>query len=93
MKGKFKKKTGKISVVDLKKRKAAIEGIQTKKKDGTKINIWFDASNLQIQDLYLDDKKRFKRKKRTEKNKPFEKVSKPSQESKQEKIERKSGEK
>ena len=58
MKGAFKKKTGKISMVNTKKMKVAIEEIQRKKKDGTKINILFDASNLQIQSLNLDDKKR-----------------------------------
>jgi len=58
MKGKFVKKTGKISVVDRARKRVAIEGIQRQKKDGTKINIWFDSSNLQIQKLELDDKKR-----------------------------------
>lgn len=63
MRGKFKGKKGKISDVKLKKRKAAIEGIQIQKKDGTKINVYFDTSNLQITNLNLDDKKRLKRKK------------------------------
>ena len=60
MTGKFKKKTGKIGVVNRMKKKVAVEGIQKQKKDGTKINVWFDSSNLQIQKLELGDKKRIK---------------------------------
>lgn len=56
--GKFKKKTGKVGVVDLKKLRVSIEGIQRTKKDGTKINVWFAPSNLQIKELNLEDKKR-----------------------------------
>ena len=56
--GEFKKKTGKIASVDLKRLRMAIEGIQRTKKDGSKVNVWFDASNLQIQELNLEDKKR-----------------------------------
>jgi len=58
MNGKFKKKTGKVSVVDLKNIRAAIEGIQITKKDGSKVNVYFKASNLMITELGLDDKKR-----------------------------------
>ena len=58
--GKFKKKTGKISSVNLKKSKISIEGIQRTKKDGTKINVWFHPSNLQIKELNLEDSKRRK---------------------------------
>ena len=61
MRGKFKGKTGKISQVDIKKQRVAIEGLQNKKKDGTKINVFFDPSNLLIQTLNEDDKRRFKR--------------------------------
>jgi len=58
--GKFKKKDGKVASVNMIKRKVAIEGIQTKKKDGTKVNVLFDASNLVIEKLNLEDKKRVK---------------------------------
>jgi large subunit ribosomal protein L24 len=58
--GGFKKKTGKISLVDKRRFRIAIEGIQRTKKDGTKINVFFNPSNLQIQELTLDDKKRIK---------------------------------
>ncbi len=70
LRGKFKKKTGKISLVNLKKQKVAIEGIQNKKKDGTKINVYFDASNLQIKSLNEDDKKRIKSLSRNIQEKP-----------------------
>jgi large subunit ribosomal protein L24 len=56
--GEFKKKTGKIESVDLKRLRMSIEGIQRTKKDGSKVNVWFDSSNLQIQGLNLEDKKR-----------------------------------
>jgi len=58
MVGKFRGKTGKISILNVKKQKVAVEGIQSKKKDGTKLNVFFNASNLVVQALNLDDKKR-----------------------------------
>tara|TARA_Y100000310_G_C20560224_1_gene752688 strand:+ start:560 stop:1036 length:477 start_codon:yes stop_codon:yes gene_type:complete len=58
MKGEFKSKTGKISIVSNYKLKVAIEGIQKTKKDGTKVNVYFDPSNIQIQELNLEDQKR-----------------------------------
>ncbi len=60
MRGEFRKRTGKIASVDLKKLRISIEGIQRTKKDGTKVNVWFAPSNLQIQELNLDDKERRK---------------------------------
>lgn len=58
MKGKFKKKTGKIELIDLKRLRTTIEGLNRTKKDGTKIKVYFSPSNLQIQELDLEDKKR-----------------------------------
>jgi len=60
MRGEFYGKEGKIESVDLKKMRASIEGIKKQKKDGSKINIHFNASNLQIKNLNLDDKEREK---------------------------------
>ena len=60
MRGKFKKKTGKVSIVSLRKLKVAIEGMQVQKKDGTKVNVYFDPSNLQIVELNLEDTERTK---------------------------------
>ncbi len=61
MRGKFNKKKGKIIMVNLKKQWVYIEGIQKSKKDGSKVNIPLNASNLQIQELNLEDKKRMKK--------------------------------
>lgn len=60
MVGSFKGKTGKVSNVDLRRKKVSIEGIQRAKKDGTKVNLFFNSSNLQIQELNLEDKERIK---------------------------------
>jgi large subunit ribosomal protein L24 len=61
MRGKFKKKTGKIIEVNVKTSKVKIEGIQVKKQDGSKANVRLRPSNLQIIELVLEDKKRMKR--------------------------------
>ena len=58
MRGQFRGKSGKVEEVSLKRSKIAIAGIRRAKKDGTKISVFFNPSNLQIQDLNLDDKKR-----------------------------------
>jgi len=60
LRGKFKGKQGKITEVNLKLSKVIIEGIQTKKQDGSKVNVKLFPSNLQIKELNLDDKKRSK---------------------------------
>ena len=59
MRGSFRKKKAKVSIVDLKRSRLSLENIQRAKKDGTKINVWFHPSSLQIISLNLDDKKRF----------------------------------
>ncbi|RLG15672.1 50S ribosomal protein L24 [Candidatus Pacearchaeota archaeon] len=58
MRGKFKGKQGKIIEIKTKKQKITIEGIQTKKQDGSKVNVPIKASNLQIIELNLEDRKR-----------------------------------
>jgi len=85
MRGSFKGKTGKIVSIDLSKLRVTIEGLQRQKKDGTKINVYFKPSNLQITELDLDDKKRVERlKSKVEKEKAGEdKISK--EENKEEK--------
>lgn len=65
MRGSFRKKKAKVSKTDLKKTRIALENIQRTKKDGTKVNVWFHPSALQIQSLNLDDKKRIKALERT----------------------------
>ncbi len=54
---------GKISIVDLKKRKVAIEKALIRKADNKEVPLWFDPSNLVITKLDLSDaarKERFK---------------------------------
>lgn len=58
MRGTFKKKKAKITSVDLKNTRTVLEGIQRTKRDGSKVNVYFHPSNLQIQTLNLDDKER-----------------------------------
>ena len=49
--GKFKGKTGKILIVNLKTSKIIVEDIQVKKQDGSKANFKLQPSNLQIVEL------------------------------------------
>ncbi|MBR9704459.1 50S ribosomal protein L24 [Candidatus Pacearchaeota archaeon] len=83
--GEHKKKTGKISDVDTKRTRVNIDGIYKSKKDGTKIKVYFNPSNLQIQELNIDDKKRIKSIER----KKTHKLEKPNVEKKVKKIEEK----
>ncbi|MEM3122065.1 MAG: 50S ribosomal protein L24 [Candidatus Pacearchaeota archaeon] len=69
MVGKFKGKTGKIGIIDIKNQRVAIDGIQNKKKDGTKVNVYFNPSNLLLISADESDKKRFKLIKKTGKKK------------------------
>ncbi len=63
MKGEFKKKQGKVIRILSKELKIYIEGIQVKKMDGSKADIPFKSSNLQIVELNTEDKKRLKEQK------------------------------
>ena len=58
MRGEFRGKTGKVAEVNMKKLKILVEGINRTKKDGVKVGVLFDISNLQIKELNLVDKKR-----------------------------------
>tara|TARA_B100000315_G_C14406348_1_gene508896 strand:- start:257 stop:685 length:429 start_codon:yes stop_codon:yes gene_type:complete len=60
MRGKFKKKQGKITKVNIKKSKIIIEGVQVKKQDSSKANVKMQPSNLQITELNFEDRKRLK---------------------------------
>jgi len=51
MRGKLAGKSGKVANVDLKRERVTIEGLQNQKKDGTKINVYFHPSKIQITDL------------------------------------------
>ncbi|MBI4162760.1 MAG: 50S ribosomal protein L24 [Candidatus Aenigmarchaeota archaeon] len=48
MRGEYLKKTGKVSMVDLKKLKLEIEGIKRKKVSGQEVSVLVDPSNVKI---------------------------------------------
>lgn len=56
--GNFKGKTGKVESVITKDYKVHIEGVDSTKKDGSKIKYPVHVSNIMITELNLDDKKR-----------------------------------
>ena len=58
MRGGFAGKKGKITGIDAANLRVYIEGVQKAKKDGTKVNIAFNPTKLQIIELNMDDKKR-----------------------------------
>ena len=58
LRGQFRKKTGKIIKVIIKKAKVFVEGIENSKKDGTKAYYPLEPSNLMITELDLTDKRR-----------------------------------
>lgn len=60
MTGEFKGKSGKINDVDYTNLHVNIEGIYRSKKDGTKVSVKIDPSNLQLIELDLTDDKRKK---------------------------------
>ena len=60
VRGKFKKKAGKIEKVLPKKTRVYIENIQNIKRDGSKTYIPIHPSNLIITELNLEDKERQK---------------------------------
>jgi large subunit ribosomal protein L24 len=67
MQGKYKKKTGKISRVDLNKMRVYVDGITRKKVDGSEIPVPIHPSKLKIINLNLEDKKRLEALTRTKK--------------------------
>jgi large subunit ribosomal protein L24 len=80
LRGKFRGKQGKVVEIKTKLSKVYVEGIQTTKQDGTKVNVKLQASNLQIIELNLEDKKRnkiFLEKNAGSKNKTDKKEVKP----------------
>lgn len=58
MRGKWKKKSGKVTAIDRKRLKVEIEGLQVKKQDGSKSNVKFMPWILQIKELGTTDKGR-----------------------------------
>jgi len=60
VRGQFRKHTGSVESVDLKKSKVRVSGIEITKKEGTKTTYPIDPSNLIITELSIDDKRRQK---------------------------------
>jgi large subunit ribosomal protein L24 len=60
MRGKFKGKEGKVLEVKTKLLKIYVEGMQAKKQDGSKVNVPFRPSNLQIIEM-VDRKSKTKK--------------------------------
>ena len=60
MQGKFKRKIGKVSRVDLKKYKVYVEGVVIKRTDGTERQKPIHPSKLKVINLNLEDKRRLK---------------------------------
>lgn len=60
--GKYAKKQGKVLEVKMKLGKIYIEGVNTKKMDGSQANVSIRPSNLQIIEMNSDDSKRIKKK-------------------------------
>ena len=58
LRGQFKGKEGKVSRLSLMRGKIYVTGIENIKKDGSKLPAALVASNLQIIELNLEDKKR-----------------------------------
>ncbi|MDP4012769.1 MAG: 50S ribosomal protein L24 [Candidatus Nanoarchaeia archaeon] len=58
LRGQFRKLSGKVNRVDLKKVRVFVEGIGLTKKDGSKVPYPLHPSNLMIQTLDISDKKR-----------------------------------
>ena len=66
MRGKFKKKQGKVLNVKTNYGKVYVEDIQAKKRDGSKVNIPLRTSNLQIIELNMDSKRGIEEKKKSQ---------------------------
>ncbi len=60
MRGSFAGKTSKVTLVNLKKSRVQLDGINKVRKDGEKIPVWFHTSKILITKIDDNDKKRFK---------------------------------
>ncbi|MFH0832675.1 MAG: 50S ribosomal protein L24 [Candidatus Aenigmatarchaeota archaeon] len=60
MRGEFRKKTGTVARIDLKRLKIFVDGIKKKKVSGQEVDAALEPSNVKIIKLNLDDKMRKK---------------------------------
>ncbi len=58
VRGQFRKHTGSVERIDLKKTRVYVSGTDVTKKDGSKTTYHIDPSNLIITELNIDDKMR-----------------------------------
>lgn len=80
MRGTFAGKKAKVMNVEVNKSRVTLENITRKKADGTKLNVYFNPSKLQIIALKLDDSRRLPAKAKTgESKKSEEKNNAPNQ--------------
>jgi len=63
LRGQFRGKAGKVERIDTKKGRAFVNGVESVKKDGSKVLYPVHSSNLLIIELNLSDKKRIEVKK------------------------------
>lgn len=84
MRGTFKKKEGKVNKIMINQGKVYVDGIQTKKMDGSNALVPLKASNLQIIELDTTDKKRV-----ADSDKTQEKKKKPKKEENESKTTKK----
>ena len=54
MRGKFKKRTGKVIACDVRHTRVQIDGLNRSKKAGDKVPVWFHPSKIKI--ISIDDK-------------------------------------
>jgi large subunit ribosomal protein L24 len=93
MRGKFKGQKGKVTIVRTKQSRVAIENIQVKKLDGSKVNVFMQPSNLQILELNLEDKKRMAKMNKDKKTEEKGKKETPKKEVSDDKLKTKDKEK
>lgn len=86
MRGKFRKKEAKVKLILTKYAKIYLEGLQVKKMDGSMVDIPLRPSNIQIIELDMNDKKRFKHKKEITKKEESSITNKEIKEKKNEKT-------
>lgn len=58
MRGEYKKKTGAVDRIDLKKSRVYVTGVDTIKKDGSKVLVPLSPSKLMVTEIVVDDKRR-----------------------------------
>lgn len=65
LRGSFKGKTGKVNSMNIKKLAAYIDGVESTRRDGTKVLVPIKVSNLMIVELNTDDSRRIKNDKKS----------------------------